>query len=206
MKPAEESMQAFSRAVLNEAQAKADQILADAKAKADDIHQKAQKQAVAERAEILDRARKEAEEIRNQALAAAQLQAQTLLLERREKLLDSVFDAARGRLAAVQQWTDYGQIVRQLTVEALTRLGADAARIRADKQTQALLTDAVLAKITKETGVQVQLGTVLERGTGVIVETLDGHRQYDNTLETRLARLQNTLRSPVYHILMGESL
>lgn len=206
MKPAEENMQAFSRAVLNEAQTKADQVRADAKAKADAIHQQAQKQAETKRAEILERARKEAEEIRNQALAAARLQAQTLRLKRREKLLDSVFDAARGRLAAVQQWTDYGQIMRQLTIEALTRLDADAARIRADRQTQALLTDAVLAEIAKETGVKVQLGTALERGTGVIVETLDGHRQYDNTLEARLARLQNTLRSPVYHILMGESL
>jgi vacuolar-type H+-ATPase subunit E/Vma4 len=46
----------------------------------------------------------------------------------------------------------------------------------------------------------------LKQGTGVIVQTEDGRLQYDNTLETRLSRLKNALRSPVYHILMGEAL
>jgi vacuolar-type H+-ATPase subunit E/Vma4 len=52
----------------------------------------------------------------------------------------------------------------------------------------------------------VQLGTSLTEGTGVIVETAEGHRQYDNTLEARLSRLQEELRSPVYRLLLGESL
>jgi vacuolar-type H+-ATPase subunit E/Vma4 len=38
------------------------------------------------------------------------------------------------------------------------------------------------------------------------VETVDGRRQYDNTLEVRLGRMRNSLRSSVYRLLMGESL
>ena len=52
----------------------------------------------------------------------------------------------------------------------------------------------------------MKLAHPLEKGTGVVVETHDGHLQYDNTLETRLNRLQNLLRSPVYHLLMGETI
>jgi vacuolar-type H+-ATPase subunit E/Vma4 len=206
MRTVEESIKALARAVQDEARAEADQVLADAKAKAEAIGQHAQEQAAAERTEILEHASADAARIRSQAIATAQLKARTLQLERREKLLDSVFEAARQQLPTVQQWTDYGQIARRLLREALILLGADAARVRADERTRALLTDPVLAEIAKELGVQVQVGARLEQGTGVIVETSDGHRQVDNTLETRLSRLQDVLRSPVYHLLMGESL
>ena len=64
----------------------------------------------------------------------------------------------------------------------------------------------MLEKISEELNVPLKLGAPLKKGTGAVVETPDGHINYDNTLETRLARLQNSLRSPVYHILMGESL
>lgn len=206
MKSVEESMRALSRAVLSDARAEAERIEADARAKADAIRQRAQEQAEAEREKNLEHAHQEADRIRSQAIAAAQLKARTLQLERREKLLNEVFDAARQRLPMVQQWTDYDQIVRQLAREAMERLGAETVRIRADERTQAVLADGVLAEIAKESGVQLQLGELLERGTGVIAETVDGHRQYDNTLEARLSRWQDALRSPVYHLLMGKSL
>jgi vacuolar-type H+-ATPase subunit E/Vma4 len=204
MRTVEESIKALSRAVQDEAHDEAGQVLADAKAKAEAIGQHAQEQAAAERAEILERAAADAGRIRSQAIATAQLQARTLQLERREKLLDSVFEAARQQLPTVQQRADYGQVARRLLREALILLGAAAARVRADEQTRALLTGPMLAEISKELGVQVQWGAPLEQGTGVIVETVDGHRQVDNTLETRLSRSQNALRSPVYHLLLGE--
>jgi vacuolar-type H+-ATPase subunit E/Vma4 len=206
MRSIEESIEALTRAVKSEARAESEQILAGARAKAETIRQRAQEQVTSERTEIAERASREADRIRSQAIATAQLQARTLQLERREKLLDSVFEVARQRLSVVPQSADYDQIVRHLLREALTHLGDATARIRADEQTQMLLTEQVLAGISKELGVQVQLGTPLPEGTGVIVETLDGHRHYDNTLEARLSRLQNALRSPVHHLLMGESL
>ena len=206
MRTIAESIKALSRAVQDEARAEADQVLEDAKAKAEAINLHAQEQAATNRAEILERASADAARIRSQALATAQLEARTLQLARREKLLDSVFEAARQQLPTVPQRSDYGQIARHLLQEALTLLGADAAQVRADDRTRALLTDQALAELAKELGVQMQFGERLEQGTGVIVETVDGHRQVDNTLETRLSRLQNALRSPVYHLLMGEPL
>jgi vacuolar-type H+-ATPase subunit E/Vma4 len=206
MKSVEESTRALSRAVLSEARADAEQIRASAKAKADAIQQRAQEQGEAKRDEILNHAHQEASRIHSQAVAAAQLKARTLRLERREKLLNSVFDAARKRFATVQEWTDYDQIARQLTREAVGRLGAEKARILADERTRAVLTDGMLSGVSGETGVQLQLGEPLEGGTGVVAETMDGHRHYDNTLEARLGRWQNALRSPVYHLLMEESL
>ena len=78
--------------------------------------------------------------------------------------------------------------------------------VRADKKTMAFLTDQVLADFAKQFNVHLTVGEPLVDHIGISVETVDGHLHYDNTLETRLSRLQNNLRSPVYHLLIGESL
>jgi len=205
MNSVEDNIQTLSRAILTEARAEAEQIGADANTKADSIRQKAQEQADAAHKEILDRALQEAERIRSQAVSTTQLKARTIELESREKLLDSVFKAARQQLPAVQQRPNYDQIVYSLIQEALNQLNAKEGEIRADPATQKLLTDHISEKISADLKVSLQIGQPLEHGTGVVVNTSDGHLHYDNTLETRLSRLQNGLRSAVYRILMGES-
>ncbi len=198
-------IQALKRAIIGDAREEADQMLADAQAKAEDIRAQAQAQANARRDEILQRARQEAEALHSHAAAAAQLEAQTLRLKRREQLLERVFAEARRQLASAPQWPDYEQIARRLVHEAVERLGADEVLVRADEGTQRVLGDKMLADLRKELGVDLRIGAPLTRGTGLVLETPDGHRRYDNTLETRLARMQDGLRAPVYHILMGET-
>jgi V/A-type H+-transporting ATPase subunit E len=206
MKSMEKGMQVLSRAVLKKARADADHVLDEAKRAADGVRQQAQQQADAEREKVLERARQEAERIHGQAVAVAQLEARKLKLEQREELLDEVLAAARQRLPTVQQWTDYDQIVDYLVREAVVQLKADQCRIRADERAQQILTPKLLAGISAELGVQVQLGDALEHGLGIVAETMDGRRQYDNTLEARLDRQQEGLRFPVNRLLMGESL
>ncbi len=206
MKPIEEGMEALSHAVQSEVRAEADQILADAKAKAEETHRRAQEQAEAQREEILRRASQEATRIRSQVIATTQLKARTMQLERREKLLNDTFLAAQQKLPAAQQWKNYPQLAQNLLREALIRLAAPEVRVRADEQTRTLLTPELLAALQKELNIKVELGEPLPHGTGVVVETPDGHRQYDNTLESRSRQMQNELRAQVYRLLMGESL
>ena len=97
-------------------------------------------------------------------------------------------------------------ILQKLIQEAVEILKSDTLQVRVDKRTRDFITDPLLTALSKKLNVKLSFGKPLEQGTGVIVETADGHLLYDNTLETRLNRLQNSLRSPVYHILMGESL
>ncbi len=205
MKMLDESFHELSQTVLNEAQTEADQILADARQKADAIRKQAQEQAEAERKRILDDANREADRIRSQAVSTAQMKARTMQLEGREELLNNVFSKAHSMLATMQQWPDYDQIARRLLEEALSHLRVDQAIVRADPKTRSVLTDQVLDEISKAAGTRLEMGDPLQHGMGVTVETTDGHRQYDNTLETRLSRSQNALRLPVYHILMGEA-
>jgi vacuolar-type H+-ATPase subunit E/Vma4 len=194
----------LARAILTEARDEAEQIKADAKEKADAIRRRAQEQAEAERKAILDRAREEAERLRGQAVATAQLKSRSSQLTHREQLLERVFKAVKEKLPEVQNRPDYDEIVTMLLREALTQLRVNKAEVRADEATNKILRRGSLREVSKELGGDFKDGEVLEEGIGIVVDAADGKIHYDNTLETRLRRLQGILRSSVYQVLTGE--
>ncbi len=201
MKTETEDIELLSRAILTEARDESEQILADAKEKADVIRKRAKEQAESERKAILDRAKQDADRLRSQASATAQLKSRSTQLELREKQLDRVFEEVKKQLDAVKKRPDYKDIVAMLVREALTQLKVTEAEIRADDSTQKVLK---LDEISKELNGKFSLGGKLEEGTGIVVNAAGGKIHYDNTLETRLSRLQSSLRSSVYKVLMGE--
>jgi len=205
MSTKQNNIEALERAIVEEANEEAHQIHTEAQAEIERIQRDVRVRIKAEEERILQRAEKDAQSIRSHSLAAAQLDAQNTKLRRRELLLQSTFDKARERLTSVPQRPDYQQILRLLVTEAIHHVGAHDVTIRADRSTVDCLSHEFLTEIEQELGVKLAVGQPLERGAGVIVETPDGHRRYDNTLDTRLDRMQNGLRTLVYRILMGEA-
>ena len=201
----DENVEALSRAILGDVQAESDQVNTEAQSNVDAIKQRAQTQAEAERKAILEQAAQEAERIHSQAIATAQLKARALELENREKLLDKVFDTVRQQIPGTHDRNDYSEIVLQLVSEAVIQLKTTKAELHVDNSTQKILTSPVLEKISNEIKAKLSIGSPLDNGIGVIVDASNGHLHYDNTLETRLTRLQNGLRSSVYRLLIGES-
>jgi vacuolar-type H+-ATPase subunit E/Vma4 len=205
MKSEAQDIEMLERAILTEAREDSEQMQVEAKEQADAIHRRAREQAQAERKAILDRANQEAERLRSQSMATAQLKARSMQLEQREKVLDRVFEEVKKQLDAVKKRPDYDAIAALLLREALTQLRVDKAEIRADESTQKVLKKGALDEIAKELKGEFTLAGALEEGSGVVVDASGGKIHYDNTLETRLNRLQSTLRSAVYKVLMGES-
>jgi vacuolar-type H+-ATPase subunit E/Vma4 len=199
-----EGLQPLSSAVMTRALAEAEQVLAEASRKAERVLAEPHERARVAREAILGPAEQEARQIRQRTAAEAQLEAQNLTLKRREELLNAVFSAAREGIVAVRQRDEYPAIVRQLTLEALRGLHVKEGRILADAEAHALLAGGLLKEAAESAGVDLQLGPVLEDRTGVVVETVDGHRLYDNTLEARLERQRDALRASVYRMLTGE--
>ena len=204
MKTEAQDIEMLERAIMVEANEEAAQLLAEAKEKADAIRKRAQAEAEAERKLILDRAKQDADRLRSQALATTQLKSRSAQLEEREKLLDSVFEEVKKQLDAIKKRPDYDAIATLLVREALTQLRVNKAEIKADELTQKALKKGALDEISKELKGEFTLSGALEEGTGVVVDAADGKIHYDNTLETRLSRLQSALRSSVYKVLMGE--
>ena len=199
-----QDIEMLERAILGEVRDEAEQLKAEAKQKVEAIHKRAQTQADAESKASLDAATQDAERLRSQAVATAQLKARSVQLEHREQLLDRVFKAVKEKLADVTKRPDYDQTAAMLLREALVQLRVNKAEVRADQATQNVLKKKSLDEISKELKGQFTLADTLEEGTGVVVDAADGKLNYDNTLETRLNRLQNTLRASVYKILTGE--
>jgi vacuolar-type H+-ATPase subunit E/Vma4 len=204
MKTEAQDIEMLERAILTEVRENAEQLKAESKEKVDAIRKRAQERAEAERNAILERARQDAERLRGQAIATAQLKARSLELARREQLLDRVFKAVKEKLPEIQKRPDYDQIAAMLMREALTQLTVKKAEIRADETTQKSLKKGALDEISRELNGEFAIAGGLEEGRGVVVDAADGKLHYDNTLETRLSRLQGELRSSVYHVLMGE--
>jgi V/A-type H+/Na+-transporting ATPase subunit E len=199
-----QDIEMLARAILTEARDEAEQIKAEAKEKAEAIRKRAVEQAEQERKAILERAREDAERLRGQAVATAQLKARSLQLTHREQLLDRVFKSVREKLSDIQKRPDYDQIATLLLREALVQLRVNKAEIRADKITRNILEKGVLDQISRELNGQFTIAGTPEEGTGVVVDAADGKLHYDNTLETRLHRLEASLRSAVYKVLIGE--
>ena len=201
MKSEAEDIEMLARAIMVEAREEAERLQAEAKEKAEAIRKRAQAEADAERKAILDRAKEDAERLRSQSSATSQLKARSSLLEQREKVLNDVFDEVRKQLGAVKKRADYSGIAAMLAREALSQLKVKEAEVRADESTQKSLK---LEDLGKELNGKFSFGAKLENGTGVTVSANGGKLYYDNTLETRLTRLQGALRSSVYKTLMGE--
>jgi vacuolar-type H+-ATPase subunit E/Vma4 len=204
MKTEVDNIEMLERAILSEARDAADQIEAEAKQKVEAIRKRAQAQVEQERKAILDLARQDVERLRGQAVATAQLKARSLQLAHREQLLDRVFKTVKEKLPEIQKRPDYDQIAAMLLREALTQLRVNKADVRADETTQKSLKKQTLDEISKELNGEFTIVGALEEGTGIVVDAADGKLHYDNTLETRLARLQDALRSSVYKVLIGE--
>jgi V/A-type H+-transporting ATPase subunit E len=204
MKTEPKDIEMLERAIMVEANEEAAQLLAEAKEKAAAIRKRAQAEAEAERKVILDRAKQDADRLSSQALATTQLKSRSTQLEQREKILDGVFEEVKKQLDAIKKRPDYDAIATLLLREALTQLRVNKAEIKADELTEKALKKGALDEISKELKGEFTLSGALEEGTGVVVDAADGKIHYDNTLETRLSRLQSALRSSVHKVLMGE--
>jgi vacuolar-type H+-ATPase subunit E/Vma4 len=201
MKTVEQDIELLARAIMVEAREEAERLHAEAKEKAEAIRRRAQQEAESERQAILARAKEDADRFRSQSSATSQLKARSMQLEQREKILNDVFEEVRKQLSAVKKRSDYAEIATMLAREALTQLKVKEAEVSADEVTQKALK---LDDLSRELNGKFIFGKKLEEGTGVVVNAAGGKLHYDNTLETRLSRMQGSLRSSVYKVLMGE--
>jgi V/A-type H+-transporting ATPase subunit E len=197
-------IEGLEEAVMEEAQERAREILSDAQDRAEQLRQHNERDVEAKRAAIVRRAEAKAEALRNDAAAEGHLQAQNYKLKHRESLLDRVFDQVHKRLVSLVERDDYLDLVEAFIREAVVRLEEEAVRVRTGQRTDAILDDAALDALTEDLGVTLKRGEPLPDCEGVLIETLDEHRQYDNTLDSRLDRMQEELRAPVFHLLMGK--
>ena len=201
----EGSIEALTQAILGEAKTETEDLHKRAQEQAELIRLRAREAAARESSAILDQAKEEVRRLHGQKAATAQMKARSLELEHREQRLEKIFEAAAKRLQEIPRRKDYGAIATQLAREAILQLKAPAVELRMDDVTRGAITKEAIEALAKETGSKLSIGKPLDSGTGVFAATADGRLHFDNTLETRLRRMQGSIRSSVHRVLLGES-
>ena len=204
LKSIDERIEDLSRAIIEEAHADAEMLKSVAKLKVNVVLEAGQKQAEKIRTEILENAKLEAERLKEERLAEVAIKAKIEWLEKREELLETVFQAVRLRCKSLLESDEYPQALQGLIMDAVGQLQSNQVWLHLDSASRSLLDEKSLDVISQSLGVELHVGDDLTDGIGVIAKDALGHRIFDNTLETRLNRQMESLRSDVYKILMGE--
>lgn len=148
------------------------------------------------------RSRQDAAETRRRLLALGSMQAKREGVERREALLDAVWQAARSELEALAADPErYLPVLRRLARAASAALAAPAVELASDARGQRLLSDDRLLAWGREDGVRYRRAAA-PAALGPGLEARAGALRVDASFETRLDQARQHLREATLALLL----
>ena len=184
--------------ILKDAKRKAERALTRAKRDADKACKQAETAQASEREQALARAGERAATQSRAVLATVAQEIRRRRLLAREEIIERCLDEAL-TVAESLPAEEYRRSLGELLAEALAALGPGEATIRVRPADLDLLSPPCLTTLGIESaGLTVVADAAIVRG--VVAESHDGRRQFDNTYATRRKRLRERLRT----LLAGE--
>lgn len=174
--------------ILNDARRKAERALTRAERDAAKARDEAAEEQRAEREQALERARQRADTRSRAILVTVDQEVRRQRLLAREAILERCLDQALETACSLPP-DDARRSLAELLDEALAALGPGPATVRARPADAAVLASAIPAAS------QVTVTADERLGAGLVAESADGRRQFDNTYATRRERLRERLRT-----------
>jgi vacuolar-type H+-ATPase subunit E/Vma4 len=179
--------------ILNDAKRKAERTVSRARREAEKAHEQAADEQRAEREQALARVAERADARCRAILATVSQEVRQRRLRAREDIIERCLDEALA-LAAGLSGEEAKESLRGLLAEALQALGPGEAVIRLRAEDASLLSAEFLSSLGADPAtLTVKADETI--GGGVVVESADGRRQFDNTYATRRERLRERLRT-----------
>ncbi len=186
--------------ILEDAKAEANKIISEAEEEKAKILEKAKEEAEKRKAEILKKGEKEAEMTKSRIISEAKLEAKKKLLKAKEEIIEMAIKKLREELTKLPEQPDYKDKLIKLIKEGAVSLGGGELVVRLNKKDMALIDDSTLWNLEKEVESVTKKVTVLKKGEpvdiigGCIIETADGLKSLDNSLEAIFNRNLNIIR------------
>lgn len=185
------------RALEDQAQADIDSVMTEADEHAKLIISEAEDEARRVHDHYTHQVEKVAEGKATKSVNAAKLESKMIVSASKGDGLQSVFDAARERLAATRDSGDYPGLFEALAREAFAGLEGDLV-------VHVVSDDAALAtEVAAAAGVRATVVDDLQSAGGLIVEADGGRVIRRNTLEDRLDRARQLIESDVAKVLFA---
>ena len=143
---------------------------------------------------IVDEMKIKAEQAIIEARAEFQRKQKLDWLQKREELLDQVFQRVEQEFQNFVLSKEYLSALPKIVTEAIEKIQIDQVILRFDKHSDQLIDDRQLVEIAETTGISLRRGEILTKHHGVIAESVDGRLSFENTLEARLERKKPPLR------------
>lgn len=205
----------------SEAQKITDQILIDAREDAKSVIIEARKSAemmmerqselgrqkAAERvSSIIGKARNESDITRGMVFTDIRRKAGWMVLSEKGRLITSVLDGAKSRLAALAKMEKYVSELERIILDAGIALGGGELQIILNERDSdlPLKLNAISKAVSDKTGNRTELKLSKERAKasgGVVVKSADGKVVLDNTFEAILKRRERDLRLKIARVL-----
>jgi V/A-type H+-transporting ATPase subunit E len=205
-----ESTRVITEMILEEAKKTAEHIIQEAQKSAEETLEKQRQLGVQKASELaqalLKKAESEAELDKLNSMANAKIEANWVILSKKETWTENVLNEAKNELKILTQSKKYLPILETLIIEAGVTSGGKELEVLLNKQdsTLPLKLDNLAKKISEKTGFKTKLKLSKEKLEvigGAIVRTADGKVIMDNTFDDILMRREKDLRSKIAEIL-----
>jgi len=159
----------------------------------------------AEYNQILDAAKKQAENLKRQIIGSSRLSTRNKQLLLLETAVNDAFEKAMSKLLTLKQDEKYRNLIYKMLEDSISAINSDEIIVECNKTDYKLVKKAIEELKAKGARVKITLSeNPIEAIGGIRASSKDRSMTYDNTLDSRIERLKPLIRKNIVQILRGE--
>jgi V/A-type H+-transporting ATPase subunit E len=202
MSRVKESLVSIANEVLEDVRKEAEAVILDSERKAKENLIKAKEKAQNAYSEILNESKDKIEAERRKLESLIEVEMRNRLLSAKEELVNAAFAKALVKLTEFVGTANYHEHLCVLIQEAVKRVSSKSLIVFVNSKDHEWLARGNLKRLSRKTNTELVLSDTTDEWLGGCkVQTIDGKKVYDNTLENRFQQLKPMLRAEVAKIL-----
>lgn len=202
------SAEKIRQRIITQARKQATDIIKDAEERAIEIEASANKKSDEQLKEEIEKRQEQIQDQTRRELGQEKVKIHRHLLSYRSETVDELFDETMKELEEFRQKSSYQKFLKELTIDACTKIGSGEVKVKFNETDQSWFTDSikksVISAIEKNTNhtISIEMDPEPHSGLGGIKLTNeDSSATIDNTLEARLNRIKEDIRSDIERLL-----